>query len=82
VFLPAIYPYELLMRIFYLGKDEATRPFYDAYQRDLVDDDPMEFGPREEEVGPIDGEEVVEETISRAEVTMRAREIARAREVS
>jgi mediator of replication checkpoint protein 1 len=62
------------------GKNEETRAFYDAYQRDLVDDEPMEFGPPEEDRSPVDEEEA-QETISRAEVTKRAREVARAGEV-
>ena len=40
----------------------------------------MEFGPPEEDRSPVDEEEA-EETISRTEVTKRAREVARAGEV-
>jgi mediator of replication checkpoint protein 1 len=62
------------------GQDEATRPFYEAYQRDLVDD-PEEFGYPQEDILMVDGEEETQETVSVNEIRARAREITKTNEV-
>ncbi|EJD01307.1 uncharacterized protein FOMMEDRAFT_135544 [Fomitiporia mediterranea MF3/22] len=63
-----------------LGKDEKSRAFYDAYQRDILEDDSEDFAhlaSDDMDVEDENGEEEEPETVTTSEIQAQLREVAR-----
>jgi len=67
----------------FIGQDKDTKAFYDAYQKDLADDDQLDFAHLQgEDVEMKDETEEEREIVSVSEIRERARKLARTAEVS